>query len=291
MNRYPAPAKINLHLKVTGIQPDGYHTLDTSFAYVDVYDELTILPSDRLTVTCSNRELEGESNLVFKVLQALRDKYTVAQGLNVHVEKTLPAQAGLGGGSSDAATALLVANSLWNLNLSTDQLIGFATPFGADIPCFLFGEASVAEGIGERLLRFPDALPKKHLLLAYPGIGLSTPAVFNDFDSHHPDPDALTLLSSADTIRARSEIVIGENDLEASACGLSSEVENLLADMRRVADQAWMSGSGSTCIALFSRRDQAEAESRRLFEQKLVSWTHVGRILQTHPLTDMKIGA
>lgn len=291
MNDYPAPAKINLHLKVTGIRADGYHTLDTSFAYVDVFDRLAIHPSGELAVTCSDSTLSGENNLVFKVLLALKERHQIEGGLTVHIDKRLPAQAGLGGGSSDAATALLVANRIWNLNLSTDQLIDFAAPFGADIPCFLFGEASIAAGIGERLAPFPGNLPASHILLAYPGTGLSTPAVFSHFDVHHPAPDTLTLRSGVDTIRARSEIVIGDNDLEPSAAALSRDVEALLKEMRSVADTAWMSGSGSTCIALFDDVEQAQTESRRLLEKKLASWTHVGRLLERHPVTDMKIGA
>jgi len=288
---YPAPAKINLHLRVTGIRADGYHELDTSFAYVDVFDHLDIRPARNIEVTCSIPGLSGENNLVFRVLEAMRGKFGVESGLSVHIDKQLPAQAGLGGGSSDAATALLVANSIWNLNLSTDQLIDFAAPFGADIPCFLFGEASIASGIGERLARFPGKLPMEHILLAYPGTGLSTPAVFSHFDSHHPSPDTLTLQSGVDTIRARSEIVIGDNDLEASATALSRDVESLLKEMRSVANRTWMSGSGSTCIALFDGREQAETESRRLLEKNLASWTHVGRLLKRHPVMDMKIGA
>lgn len=286
MTNYPAPAKINLHLKITGIRGDGYHMLDTSFAYVDAFDQLTIEPSERLEVTCSDAALSGEKNLVHRVLQALQERFGVSQGARVHIDKQIPAQAGLGGGSSDAATALLALNRIWKLNLATDQLIDFATPFGADIPCFLFGEASIAGGIGERLVRFPGELPESHILLAYPGTGLSTPAVFGHFDSHHPGLDTLTLQSGVDTIRARSDGAIGENDLEASACALSGEVAQLLADMREHTELAWMSGSGSTCIALFDGREQAEAESRRLLEKKLATWTHVGRVLREHPLRE-----
>lgn len=286
MNSYPAPAKINLHLRVSAVLSNGFHELDTSFAFVDVCDRLTIAPSGELSVTCSSAELNGEANLVFKVLHALREKYGLQQGLHVHVDKTLPDRAGLGGGSSDAATALLVANRLWNLNLSTDELISFAAPFGADIPCFLFGKASLASGIGEKLETYPFALPDGYLLLAYPGIGLSTTAVFSHFDASPAGARALTPQSSADTIRARSEPAVGSNDLEASACALSSEVEKLLAHLRSVSDRAWMSGSGSTCVALFGNREHAEAESRTLLEQQLASWTHVGRLLREHPLRE-----
>ncbi|MES0372046.1 MAG: 4-(cytidine 5'-diphospho)-2-C-methyl-D-erythritol kinase, partial [Mariprofundaceae bacterium] len=273
MSTFPAPAKINLHLKVTRTLENGYHELDTSFVYVDIEDQLTITPADQLDVTCSKPHLSGESNLVYQVLDAFRNQYGILSGLSVHINKLLPDQAGLGGGSSDAATALMIANRYWKLNLSTEELITFATPFGADIPCFLFGQASLASGIGDRLSIYPEELPKEYVLLAHPGIGLSTPTVFNCYDQQPKSASALTHHNRTDTIRARSEIAIGSNDLEACACLLSPEVASLLKEMRAVTKTAWMSGSGSTCIALFASRQEAEDASSVLQERKLSNWT------------------
>jgi len=291
MNSFPAPAKINLHLKVTRTLPDGYHELDTSFAYVDIADELIISPADELIVTCSKPELSGENNLVHKVLDAFRRQLGISSGLSVHINKKLPDQAGLGGGSSDAATALLVANQLWHADQSKDQLIAFAAPFGADIPCFLFERASLAAGIGEQLSDYPTALPTGFLLLAYPGVGLATPEVFNCYDQQANAAAALTHHNSVDTIRANSEPAIGDNDLEACACSLSTEVDRLLREMQKVTDLAWMSGSGSTCVALFATRERAESVANMLLDRALANWTHVGKLLKTHPLEIEKIGA
>lgn len=296
MNTFPAPAKINLHLKVTGILENGYHELDTSFAYVDIADRLTITPADRLDVTCSKPDLNGENNLVYKVLDALRNQHGLSGGLSIHIEKILPDQAGLGGGSSDAATALMVANRYWKLELSTEELITFATPFGADIPCFLFGQASLASGIGEELSIYPEKLPEGYILLAHPGVGLSTPTVFNCYDQQPNRASALTHHNRADTIRDRSKTAtgktaIGSNDLEACACSLSSEVDCLLKEMRNTSKRAWMSGSGSTCIALFASRQEAEDAASMLQERKLSNWTYVGKLLAKHPLQSIEIGA
>jgi 4-diphosphocytidyl-2-C-methyl-D-erythritol kinase len=291
-----APAKVNLHLKVTATLANGYHELDTSFAYVDVADELIISPADELNVTCSKPHLNGEKNLVYRVLDAFRKQHGLSSGLSIHIDKYLPDQAGLGGGSSDAATALMVANRHWNVKCSKEELIEFATPFGADIPCFLFERASLARGIGEQLSDYPGALPSGSLLLAYPGIGLSTPEVFNCYDRQTDRAAGLTHNDAADTIRARSENapgepVIGDNDLEVCASALSTEVDKLLKMMRRVSDRAWMSGSGSTCAALFEKRQEAEAAASMLLDRELATWTHVGRLLKKHPLESMKIGA
>ncbi len=291
MNRFPAPAKINLHLLVTRTLENGYHELDTSFAYVDVEDELQISPSEKLIVTCSNPAFNGAHNLVYQVLDAFRKRYGITSGLEIHINKHLPDQAGLGGGSSDAATALMVANDHWELNLPVGDLIAFAAPFGADIPCFLFGKASLARGIGEQLTDYPDPLPEGTLLLAYPGIGLSTPAVFQCYDSRIGNAGALTHPDSADTIRGLSGRAIGNNDLESCACSISSEVVKLLEQMRSVSEHAWMSGSGSTCVALFTDQKQAENAARTLVEHKLATWTHIGKLLREHPLQREKIGA
>jgi len=295
MSSFPAPAKINLHLKVTRTLANGYHELDTSFAYVDVADRLTITPAEQLQVSCSDPSLSGDNNLVYKVLDALRRKHGVAAGLAVHIEKLLPAQAGLGGGSSDAATALLVANEHWQLSLSTEELIEFAVPFGADIPCFLFGQASLATGIGDRLTVYPEALPQQWLLLAHPGTGLSTPEVFHCYDRRH-QAATLTRDSGADTIRGHSGTVaggelLGSNDLEACACELSTEVDTLLREMRSVSERAWMSGSGSTCVAMFAERQQAETAADLLRQRQLADWIHVGKLMKMHPLRSINIGA
>jgi len=293
MKTFAAPAKINLHLKVTGLLENGFHELDTSFVFVDIADTLSISEGETIEVTCSNPLFNGEKNLVFTLLDSLHDRYGVKSGLHVHIEKHLPDQAGLGGGSSDAATAIMAANKMWNLGLSTDELIDFSTPYGADIPCFLFGEASLAEGVGDKLVSYPDDIPAGHLLLAYPGTGLSTPAVFKCYDDQcFNEPNSQVTLTSAggaDTIRADSSAGIGENDLEPCACILSEEVDKLLQTLRKRSGKVWMSGSGSTCVALFPERDEAEHTAETLRTSGMATWCHVGRLLREHPLRTLSM--
>lgn len=295
MLELPAPAKINLHLRITGRTKQGYHLLDTSFAYVDACDVLRIEADSKLQVSCSDATLNGADNLVFRVLHALRDRYGVAKGLRVHVEKRLPSQAGLGGGSSDAATALMAANRLWALDLDSRELAAFATPFGADIPCFLFGQASMAAGIGEELSPLALMPRTQHVVLAHPGVGLSTAAVFARFDSEHDlKPGQLTPRGAKATMRAglkaaaarlcEAPLPLGENALEAVSEQLCPELARLLAAMRRERPASWMSGSGTACVALCDSGEQAGELAERLAAEHLAAWTHTGKLLDCHPL-------
>ncbi len=275
---------------------NGYHTLDTSFSYVDVGDTLFIANANRLHVTCSDPNLNTRNNLVFRVLEGMRDTFSVARGLKVHIKKTLPIQAGLGGGSSDAATAIMAANELWGLHLDNKALIEFATPFGADIPCFLFGQASRATGVGERMEALDPGLEGAYLVLAHPGIGLSTADVFSCYDSMpHHDAVQLTPSEAKDTIRADAtqaeniHFPLGKNVLERVACGMCPKLAVLLEAMRSQVRCAWMSGSGTTCVALLERAEDTHRLVRRLRREKLAAWTHAGNILLRHPLYDMSL--
>jgi 4-diphosphocytidyl-2-C-methyl-D-erythritol kinase len=276
----PAPAKINLHLHIIGRRRDGMHELDTAFAYTQAFDELHFTDCDSLQITCSLPHLSGDKNLVFQLLHAFRTKYHVKQGLAVHIKKRVPEQSGLGGGSSDAATALLAANDIWNTHISIEEMIEFAAPFGADIPCFLYGRASLARGIGEKLVDYPSPLPEQALLLAWPDSGLSTADVFRHFDSFDR---TLTPSEVLDTMH-RDLPGLGNNDLEASACSLNPDVKGLLDCMRQQTEFAWMSGSGSACAALFDDEKQATAMAEKLKLQNLAAWVHVGKMIATHPV-------
>ena len=287
-----APAKINLFLRITRIRGDGMHELDTAFAYTDLCDRLHLEPCREIEVTCSQPHLSGPHNLVHKILAAFKGEFGIAQGLKLHIEKYIPEQAGLGGGSSDAASALLAANRCWGVNADVETLIRFAAPFGADIPCFLYGKASRARGIGEQLQDYHTALPGQTLLLAKPHSGLSTAAVFQHFDrlymaqSGGTVDSTLTEPEGLDTIR-RDSPALAENSLEASACYLNPDVSKLLVYLRQYADIAWMSGSGSVCIALLDDPTQAAQVAAKLKAQQLAAWTHIGKISGTHPLNNI----
>ncbi len=291
MNKYIAPAKVNLHLAITDVRANGYHELDTSFVYVDVGDELHISLADELMVSCSDVMLSGQRNLAYQVLSAFAQRFNINQGLHVDIDKRLPSQAGLGGGSSDAATALMVANELWQVHCSQDELIAFAAPFGADIPCFIYGEASLAKGVGEQLSAFPHLIPNEAIVLAWPGKGVSTTAAFSHFDEKYFH--ALTDESRAAKVRARSDadsFVLGYNDLEKSAVALCPPLKDMLLAMRKQSVRAWMSGSGSACVALCHSSAEAQSLVDDLTSKALASWVHIGCFLPKHPMRE-KIGA
>jgi len=282
-HHYQAPAKINLYLRISGVRSDGMHELDTGFAYTDLCDQLRISIAESIQVTCSLSHLSGEKNLVHQILVAFRAKHGINRGLHVHIDKHIPQQAGLGGGSSDAASALMAANQLWGIQADKDTLIDFATPFGADIPCFIFGHASLAGGMGEKLQNYPSALPSGVLLLAQPATGLSTAEVFRHFDrSYHLDR-TLTVPETLDTIR-RDSPPQTKNDLEASACELNPDVASLLQGLRGYSDKVWMSGSGSACIALFEHQVRAKEVAELLKQQQIAAWSYIGCIKRVHPM-------
>jgi len=283
--RFPAPAKINLYLRVRASLPNGYHRLETAFAYADVMDLLEISPAQDLIVSCTQTHLSGRKNLVFRVLAALRERHRIRSGLHVRIIKNIPEQAGLGGGSSDAATAIMIANRQWKLALSREELIEFALPFGADIPCFLFGHASRATGVGEQLTPYPTELPSEDILLAFPGRGVSTSDVFHHFDLQME----LTRNRQPDTIRPHSGLnetidQTGMNDLEETAISLCPAIGALLKSMRHNEGVAWMSGSGSACVGLLPSPRMARVMAGALQHKGLATWTHAGRLMAIHPM-------
>ncbi len=177
--RWPAPAKINRFLHITGRRGDGYHTLQTLFQFLEWGDELEIVPLDN-----GRLRLDGAStanpadDLVMRAAIALREATGSRRGAHIRVHKRIPPGSGLGGGSSDAATALCVLNRLWDTGLDTAALATIALSLGADVPVFVHGHAAWAEGVGEQLIPF-DA-DEGWCLLALPGCPVSTAAIFGD---------------------------------------------------------------------------------------------------------------
>ena len=193
-NGWPAPAKLNLLLRITGRRDDGYHLLQTVFQFVQHADLIDFRVRDdgeihRVT------ELEGvpaESDLVVKAARLLQQRTQSSKGVDIRVHKQLPMGGGLGGGSSDAATVLLALNHLWGCDLSNDELAQLGLQLGADVPVFVQGQATWAEGVGEKFT--PIELPEPWYLVLVPAVSISTAEVFS-----HPD---LTRDSSQITIRA-----------------------------------------------------------------------------------------
>lgn len=174
----PAPAKLNLFLHITGRRADGYHNLQTLFQFLSFGDTLNFYPNNtgeiQLASTATN--LPAEQDLVYKAARLLQDFSNCSQGARIQVEKRIPMGGGLGGGSSDAATTLLALNKLWNLQLSLTQLAELGLKLGADVPVFIYGKATWAEGVGE--IFTPVMLPEPYYLVVHPQCHVPTREIF-----------------------------------------------------------------------------------------------------------------
>jgi 4-diphosphocytidyl-2-C-methyl-D-erythritol kinase len=267
---HPAPGKLNLFLHVLGRRADGYHELQTVFRLIDRCDRVGIAVREDGEVRFSG--VFGEENLCLKAARLLKKESGTRLGCELQLEKTLPAGGGLGGGSSDAATVLLVLNKVWNLALNSQRLQRIGLALGADVPFFLFGKNALGEGIGERLKAL-ELGPAWYLVLT-PQVAVSTKEIFTD--------GALT----RDTKRLTIPPFFsgqGANDLEPVVCARYPEVAAQLAWLRQRCPQARMTGSGACVFAEFHTKAEALA-----VQSKLPGGMggFVAQGLERHPLHD-----
>ena len=187
-----SPAKLNLFLHVTGRRADGYHNLQTVFQLLNWGDTMRF--SERsdstITVTCPALDIDVESNLAFRAARALQDRYGCNQGVDIAIDKVLPHGAGLGGGSSNAATTLIALNHLWKLNVPTVDLADLGKALGADVPVFVHGQCAWAEGIGEILQ--PIVLPESWFVVVKPPVEIPTSEIFQSKELTRDTP-AITI--------------------------------------------------------------------------------------------------
>lgn len=178
MLRVPSPAKLNLFLHITGRRENGYHELQSIFQLIDLYDWLEFSQTDSDQIVIEGLEsVDLQHNLIYKATQMLLPYAKHASGLSIRIEKNIPMGAGLGGGSSNAATTLIVVNQLWQCGLNTEQLAAFGVKLGADVPIFVHGRNAWAEGIGEHLT-FIDLDQKQYIVLK-PDCFISTQRLFH----------------------------------------------------------------------------------------------------------------
>ena len=180
MEWWPAPAKINLFLHVTGRRPDGYHELQTLFQLLDWGDEVGIRTTDGAAITRAGADypVAVDDDLVIRAARLLQRHTGCRWGAEIRVRKRIPLGSGLGGGSSDAATVLLVLNHLWSCGLDLPELARLGVRLGADVPVFVHGHSALATGVGEKLV--PVELGRRHYVLVLPGIEIATGEVFGD---------------------------------------------------------------------------------------------------------------
>lgn len=256
VSRLAAPAKLNLFLHVIGRRPDGYHLLQTAFRLIDLCDWITIAPCDDGAIRLES-DLPGvpaDENLAMRAARALKNAAGARAGAAIRIEKRIPVGAGLGGGSSDAATTLIALNRVWGTGLSRDELATVAVALGADVPFFLLGCNAFGEGIGEVLAPL-DLAPAWYVVLT-PQVAVSTAEMFAAPElTRNAKPIKITAFFNG----------FGRNDLEPVVCARYPEVAKHLAWLRGFGD-ARMSGSGSSVFAEFASQAEAQAVVARIPE-------------------------
>lgn len=275
---WPAPAKLNLFLHVTGRRADGYHSLQTAFRLIDLADTLRFRPRDdgKLTRRLPLAGVPPEQDLCLRAAALLQRESGHRGGVEIELDKRIPIGGGLGGGSSDAATTLIALNHLWQLGLTRAQLQRLALQLGADVPVFVFGENAFAEGVGEELR--PLALPEAWYLVLVPPVQVPTAAVFAAPELTR-DAKPIKITAFFDGLKQRTL----RNDLEPVVCRSYPEVARHLAWLKQHGE-ARMSGSGACVYAEFSNKSAAYAVHAQL-PQALRGFVVHG--LERHPLQEL----
>ncbi len=248
LQKWPAPAKLNLMLRIVGRREDGYHLLQTVFQFVDLCDWLTFYPlvDDQVFLKKTIPGVPESSDLTIRAAQLLKTVSGCQYGVCIEVEKNLPMGAGLGGGSSDAATTLLVLNKLWGIHFSAEKLMQIGLQLGADVPVFIYGMSAWAEGVGEKLVKI--IIPEQWVVIIKPDCHVDTKAIFLAND--------LTRNSKCITM---TEFVAGQhqNDCLEVVSNLYQVVKQALVDLSFYAE-ARLTGTGACVFAEFKSKESAE---------------------------------
>lgn len=247
-----SPCKLNLFLYITGKRADGYHNLQTLFVILDYGDKMSFEITEDKVNLLTDFGFPCEQNLIYKAAMLLKQKHQVKKGVNISIDKILAQGGGLGGGSANAATTLLVLNKLWDLNLEEKTLIDYGATLGADVPIFIKGKTCFAQGIGEILQEVE--YPNKYYLVATPNCKVPTPKLF-----------ASTLLKKDYPTREFNELLNTpfENCFTPVVVKEYPQVLDLLNTLQEFGT-AFMSGSGSSCFVSFDSKAKAQLAHEKL---------------------------
>jgi 4-diphosphocytidyl-2-C-methyl-D-erythritol kinase len=266
-SEWPAPAKLNLFLRITGRRADGYHELQTVFRLLDWGDRIRLRPRADGRIERHGDRLAGVSDqddLAVRAATLLQDEAKCQQGADIFVEKNIPAGGGFGGGSSDAATVLCALDRLWGLGLGEDRLAALGLRLGADVPVFVRGRSAWAEGVGERLEPLP--LEPAWYVLADPGVHVPTAALFQSPDLTRDSPPAKISDFAAGTAL--------DNAFEPVLRRREPVVEAMFAELARIGVPR-LTGTGSGCFVEFADPDAAQEALARL-PRRLHAWVAAG---------------
>jgi 4-diphosphocytidyl-2-C-methyl-D-erythritol kinase len=281
----PAPAKLNLFLHVNGRRADGYHLLQTVFELVDHGDTLhfDLRGDDAIVRQTDLPGVPQESDLVVRALRLLQQDYLkrhgrLPAGVDIRLAKVLPMGGGLGGGSSDAATALLAMNQLWQAGLTRAELMALGLPLGADIPFFIYGQTAFAEGVGEALQ--PVAVPERWYVVVEPGVEVPTAAIFCAGDLTRDTKPVRIADFSRHLMSKDSLSGFGKNDLQAVATRLFPPVDQAVRWLGQFGD-ARMTGSGACVFCAFASASEAD----QVVAQTPAGWrAWAAKSLARHPM-------
>lgn len=266
----PSFAKINLHLRVIGKRGDGYHEICTVFQTVSLHDDITFRKAEGLALTCSDPQVpNGEDNLVIRAAKALRDRFHVNAGANIHLEKRIPAPGGLGGGSSNAAVALLGLAKLWQIPADISELEAIGAELGSDVPFFFHGGTAIGTGRGEKI-DDTQQLVEKFILIVTPNIQVSTSEAFLGLSA--PNLTTAEMESSLNVCRFEAEKLESRhsaliNDFERSVFAAEPEIGTVKERLLELgAAQALLSGSGASVFAIFDTEETRQATLKAIRE-------------------------
>jgi len=281
LHNCPAPAKLNLFLHVTGRRTDGYHLLQSVFQLLDHGDLLHFDVRDDGVIRRVT-EVPGvpqQSDLIVRAAHLLKSATGTSAGADIAIEKRLPMGGGLGGGSSDAATTLLVLNHLWQTGLTRDELMTLGLQLGADVPFFLFGRNAFAEGVGEALLPVPT--PGGWYLVIEPGVSVPTAAIFSAPElTRDSKPVRITDFSEAPKS-------FGKNDLQVVATKLFPQIDDALQWLKPYG-QARMTGSGACVFLGFEQEHEADAVLKKVLQTGPAHWkAWKAKAIERHPLSHL----
>jgi 4-diphosphocytidyl-2-C-methyl-D-erythritol kinase len=263
----PAFAKINLSLRVLGRRSDGYHELTTVLQTISLHDTLTLTATDGpdIVLSCDDRSLPtGADNLVYRATESLQTRFAPGRGVRIRLEKRIPVEAGLGGGSADAAVTLFALNYLWQTGAKAHELFEMASSLGADVPFFFLGGTALGTGMGKDLRALPDA-PDQFLLVLKPKASIPTSEAYRSLQARSlTTAEAKTILSSSDQreVSYSFDCRALQNDFEPAVFGLEPEIERAKGALLKAgAEAVLLAGSGSAVCGIF---DSGDAQARAI---------------------------
>lgn len=264
--------KINWNLYVLGKRDDGFHELSTIFQTVSLHDQISFAENKTLALSCNDENIPtDESNLIIKAANLLQNSFGISKGAKIHLEKNIPFPGGLGGGSSNAAIALLGLSKLWNLKIKFSELLSFAKILGSDVPFFLYGGTAFATGRGTEI--FPiEQVEEKFLLIVTPNVSVSTAEAFKKLNATY-----LTNVESKSILQIRRNEAFEfhqrhsslKNDFESSVFEFAPEIKRVKETLLNLgATKAMLSGSGASVFGLFDTEETRQTTQKALEVEK-----------------------